>query len=133
MNKKLIKNTTLHFENIFQKTPEYIFLSPGRINIIGEHIDYNDGFVLPAAINKYICFAISKNDNSECTIVAKDLNETYHFNWNEELKPIDKMWVNYILGVIASIERKRICISKASIWFLAAQSLWVLGCLRRQL
>ncbi len=106
MKKKLIRNTTIHFENIFQKTPDYIFLSPGRINIIGEHIDYNDGFVLPAAINKYICFAISKNDNSECKITAIDLNETYHFNWNEELKQIDKMWVNYILGVLHQLKEK---------------------------
>ena len=106
MKKKLIRDTTIHFENIFQKTPDFTFLSPGRINIIGEHIDYNDGFVLPAAINKYICFAISKNDNSECTIIAKDLNETYQFNWNEELKPIDKMWVNYILGVLHQLKEK---------------------------
>ncbi len=106
MKKKIIRDTTFHFENIFQKTPDYIFLSPGRINIIGEHIDYNDGFVLPAAINKYICFAISKNDNSECTIIAKDLNETYHFNWNEELKPVDKMWINYILGVLHQLKEK---------------------------
>ena len=106
MKKKLIRDTTIHFENIFQKTPDFTFLSPGRINIIGEHIDYNDGFVLPAAINKYICFAISKNDNSECTIIAKDLNETYQFNWNEELKPVDKMWVNYILGVLHQLKEK---------------------------
>jgi galactokinase len=106
MKKKLIQETTAHFEKSFQKTPEYIFLSPGRINIIGEHIDYNDGFVLPAAINKYICFAISKNDTSECTIIAKDLNETYKFDWNDELKPIDKMWVNYILGVLHQLKEK---------------------------
>ncbi|MFN3967972.1 galactokinase [Flavobacterium sp.] len=106
MKKKLIQHTTEHFEKIFQKTPETIFLSPGRINIIGEHVDYNDGFVMPAAINKYICFAISKNDNSECTLVAKDLNETYKFDLNEELKPIDKMWVNYILGVLHQLKDK---------------------------
>ena len=104
MKKKLISDTTLHFESVFQKKPEFIFLSPGRINIIGEHIDYNDGFVLPAAINKYICFAISKNENSECHLIAKDLNETYEFNWNDELKPIDKMWANYILGVLHQLK-----------------------------
>ena len=104
MKKKLISDTTLHFESVFQKKPEFIFLSPGRINIIGEHIDYNDGFVLPAAINKYICFAISKNENSECHLIAKDLNETYQFNWNDELKPIDKMWANYILGVLHQLK-----------------------------
>lgn len=104
MKKKLISDTTLHFESVFQKKPEFIFLSPGRINLIGEHIDYNDGFVLPAAINKYICFAISKNENSECHLIAKDLNETYQFNWNDELKPIDKMWANYILGVLHQLK-----------------------------
>ena len=106
MKKKLIQQTTEHFEKLFQKKPEHIFLSPGRINIIGEHVDYNDGFVLPAAINKYICFAISKNENSECTLVAKDLNEIYQFDLNETLQPIDKMWVNYILGVLHQLKEK---------------------------
>lgn len=106
MKKKLIQITTEHFEKIVTKSPDYIFLSPGRINIIGEHIDYNDGFVMPAAINKYICFAISKNENSECTLIAKDLNEAYKFDLKDELKPIDKMWANYILGVLQQLKEK---------------------------
>ena len=85
MKKKLIQHTTKHFEKLFQKPAKYIFLSPGRINIIGEHVDYNDGFVLPAAINKYICFAISKNKNSECVLVAKDFNDVYTFDIIETL------------------------------------------------
>jgi len=106
MKKKLIEQTSGHFEKMFLTKPESIFLSPGRINIIGEHVDYNDGFVLPAAINKYICFAVSKNTSSECTITAKDLNETYLFDLNDDLKPIDKMWVNYILGVLHQLKEK---------------------------
>jgi galactokinase len=106
MKKKLIQHTSEHFEKIFHNTPEYIFLSPGRINIIGEHVDYNDGFVLPAAINKYICFAVSKNDSSDCTLIAKDLNEAYKFDLKDELKPIDKMWANYILGVLEQLKEK---------------------------
>lgn len=106
MKKKLIQHTTEHFEKIIHKSPDYIFLSPGRINIIGEHVDYNDGFVLPAAINKYICFAISKNDSSDCTLIAKDLNEAYKFDLKDELKPIDKMWANYILGVLQQLKEK---------------------------
>ena len=106
MKKKLIESTTNHFEKLFQKKPEHIFLSPGRINIIGEHVDYNDGFVLPAAINKYICFAISKNKNSDCALVAKDLNELYSFNIKDKLQPIEKMWVNYILGVLHLLKEK---------------------------
>lgn len=106
MKKKLIQQTSEHFEKLFQKKPEHIFLSPGRINIIGEHVDYNDGFVLPAAINKYICFAISKNKNSECAIVAKDLNDVYKFDLKYDLQPIDKMWVNYILGVLHQLKER---------------------------
>ncbi len=104
MKKKLIQATTAYFQQSFHKAPEYIFLSPGRINIIGEHVDYNDGFVLPAAINKYICFAISKNEKATGTIIAKDLNESYAFDWNADLKPVDKMWVNYILGVLQQLK-----------------------------
>ena len=104
MKKKLIQHTSEHFEKLFHTQPQYIFLSPGRINIIGEHVDYNDGFVMPAAINKYICFAISKNLNSECALIAKDLNEAYKFDLKDELKPIDKMWVNYILGVLSQLK-----------------------------
>lgn len=106
MKKKLIQHTTKHFEKLFQKKPEHIFLSPGRINIIGEHVDYNDGFVLPAAINKYICFAISKNKNSECILVAQDLNEEYSFDIKDKLQPVEKMWVNYILGVLHQVKEK---------------------------
>jgi galactokinase len=106
MKKKLIQHTTKHFEKLFQKPAKYIFLSPGRINIIGEHVDYNDGFVLPAAINKYICFAISKNKNSECVLVAKDLNDVYTFDINDPLQPINKMWANYILGVLHQLKEK---------------------------
>lgn len=106
MKKKLIQYTTKHFEKLFQKKPKYIFLSPGRINIIGEHVDYNDGFVLPAAINKYICFAISENENSECVLVAKDLNEAYSFDIKDQLQPVEKMWVNYIIGVLHQLKEK---------------------------
>ena len=106
MKKKLIQHTTKHFEKLFQKKPEHIFLSPGRINIIGEHVDYNDGFVLPAAINKYICFAISKNKSSECALVAQDLNDIYSFDLKDKLQPIEKMWVNYILGVLQQLKEK---------------------------
>lgn len=104
MKKKLIQHTSEHFEKLFHAQPQYIFLSPGRINIIGEHVDYNDGFVMPAAINKYICFAISKNQNSKCSLFAKDLNEAYKFDLKDELKPVDKMWVNYILGVLSQLK-----------------------------
>ena len=106
MKKKLVKQVTSHFETAFGAKPKYTFLSPGRINVIGEHVDYNDGFVLPAAINKYICFAVSESGSATSTIIAKDLGETYTFDINDELKPTDIMWVNYILGVVHQLKSR---------------------------
>lgn len=105
--KKLIQDTAELFKSSFQHEPQDIFLSPGRINIIGEHIDYNDGFVLPAAINKYVCLAFSVNETSQCTIIAKDLNDAITFDLNENLVPHKKMWINYIFGVIHQLKMKQ--------------------------
>lgn len=106
MKKQLINTTSKHFEERFHKAPETIFLSPGRINIIGEHVDYNDGFVLPAAINKYICFAITPLESDDCVLVAKDLGEEFSFNLKDDLKPVQQMWANFILGGIFQILEK---------------------------
>jgi galactokinase len=117
MKKELIQNTKTHFKENFNTYPDHFFLSPGRINIIGEHIDYNDGYVLPAAINKYICLAVSKNNSNLCNIISNDLNESYQINLNDECKPIDKMWLNYILGVINQLKERNLEISGINLVF----------------
>ena len=88
------------------ENPQKIVLSPGRINIIGEHIDYNHGFVLPAAIDKYICFAISKNNTQDCHIISLDLNDEYQFNIKDKIEPVSQNWVNYFLGVFNQVQEK---------------------------
>ena len=77
MNDSLIKKTTAFFEESFGLAPKKIVLSPGRINIIGEHIDYNDGYVLPAAIDKIICFAFEKSNSNKSRIIAIDLDDEF--------------------------------------------------------
>ena len=82
--------------------------SPGRINIIGEHTDYNDGFVLPAAINKGIVAAIGKSDSSFCKIIAYDFDEKFEF-FTENIEPlVNGNWRNYVLGVVGEIQKRRI-------------------------
>src|SRR5215510_2478935 len=77
-----------------------IVRSPGRVNIIGEHTDYNEGFVLPAAIDKAVYLAISLRNDDEIHLYAYDLNEKFSIDINE-LKPIgDISWPNYILGAV---------------------------------
>jgi len=105
MQENLINYTKEAFRSVFKSEQERIFLAPGRINIIGEHVDYSDGFVLPAAIDKHICFAVKKLDDSEiCTFFAKDFNDSFSFNVKEKQKPVSQTWVNYLLGVFNAIQ-----------------------------
>lgn len=110
MNTQLIKSTTAFFEKAFGNTPQKIVLSPGRINIIGEHVDYNDGYVLPAAIDKVICFAFEKTNSKKSKIIAIDLDESFEINVNNPLTLNDAIWTNYFRGVLQQLQNKGIAI-----------------------
>ena len=110
MNTQLTQNTTAFFEKTFGNTPQKIVLSPGRINIIGEHIDYNDGYVLPAAIDKVICFAFEKTNAPTSTIVAIDLDESVTIDVTADSKLSDTIWTNYFRGVLQQLQNKGLVI-----------------------
>lgn len=110
MNTELIKTTTAFFEKTFGNTPQKIVLSPGRINIIGEHIDYNDGYVLPAAIDKVICFAFEKTNSKKSKIIAIDLDESFEINVQNPLTLNEAIWTNYFRGVLQQLQNKGIAI-----------------------
>lgn len=93
------------FFNHFNYAPLLAVQSPGRINLIGEHTDYNHGFVLPAAIDKYIQVAIGKRTDGFIHMVALDLGETMIIPF-ENLKPHPTQWVNYIIGVVYEVIEK---------------------------
>jgi galactokinase len=90
------------FSNHFNYKAALVVKSPGRINLIGEHIDYNHGFVLPAAIDKYIELAIGKRTDGAIHMVAVDLGETIIVPMHN-LKPHATAWVNYIIGVVDQV------------------------------
>jgi len=107
MNQTLINNIEQTYKSLFDSNPVLVN-SPGRINIIGEHTDYNEGYVLPAAINKGIIAAIGKTDNKYCSIVAYDLNEKLEFI-ADNIEPLsDGNWRNYVLGVVGEIQKQGI-------------------------
>ena len=93
------------FETRFHKVP-VLTTAPGRINLIGEHVDYNEGFVLPAAIDRHLVFAIAANGSDRCTIHSLDFDETVSFSFSE-LKP-GSQWVNYLMGVAEGFLRRGI-------------------------
>lgn len=85
---------------------EFILVfSPGRINLIGEHTDYNDGFVFPAAIDKGIYAAIGKSSSGESTAFAMDLDESYTFSTEDSDHENTGSWKNYIIGVVEEIKK----------------------------
>lgn len=92
------------FETAFGGSPRF-FQSPGRINLIGEHTDYNEGFVLPAAIDLACYLAIHPSDDGIYEVVAADLNDKFSF---EEPYGIGHMphWMRYVIGVIKAFEEK---------------------------
>ena len=73
--------------------------APGRINLIGEHLDYNHGIVLPAAIDRYFEFDFIEIDNAVFLIEALDLNEQWVFLWDELTNSATSGWKNYVKGV----------------------------------
>ena len=90
----------------FGANPQAIVRSPGRINIIGEHTDYNEGFVLPAAIDKAAYVAISLRSDDEVHLYAADLAESYTTTL-KEIKPLgESCWQNYLLGAAAQFIKK---------------------------
>ncbi|MGB5418697.1 galactokinase [Algibacter sp.] len=88
--------------NIQNPDFEIIIESPGRINLIGEHVDYSGGHVLPAAIDKKITLRFKNNNTNSCFIVSKNFKKQFEINLDNLLRS-DTEWHNYILGVIFHI------------------------------
>ena len=82
-----------------------LFASPGRINLIGEHTDYNGGFVFPGAVDKGIVAAIRLNGTDRVRAYALDLGESSEFGLNEADKPAES-WACYIFGVCREIQKR---------------------------
>ena len=104
MNDLLAKKVKKIFLEKFHKEPLIIF-SPGRINMIGEHVDYNDGYVMPAAVDKGIYFAIAENNSEVASFYAADLNEEFSIDLNSIAK--DRGWKNYVMGIMDQLQKKK--------------------------
>ena len=104
VDKQLLQSIQDAYVAKYSKSPTWLVAAPGRVNLIGEHIDYNDGFVMPMAIERYMVIAAGLADDSSrdhAMVHSIELNETEQISLNQSPEPKPGSWVNYVAGVIA--------------------------------
>ncbi len=92
------------FQSIFGAPPEVVVRAPGRVNLIGEHTDYNDGFVLPAAIDRYVWFAGRRRADRTVRAHSLDFKELVEFSLDSIERQAKHSWSNYLRGVSKFLE-----------------------------
>ncbi|MCX2497488.1 galactokinase [Plesiomonas shigelloides] len=105
---ELINKVKTSFKITFGYDPNYIIQAPGRVNLIGEHTDYNEGFVLPCAINYQIIVTAAKRSDSMVRVVSVDYgNDFDEFDIKKDIIfKKNKMWANYIRGVVLCLLKR---------------------------
>lgn len=99
------------FRSQFSTNPTHIASAPGRVNLIGEHLDYNDGWVLPAAINRYTMIAakpIKSSRGSNAVIFSSALNQTVEISLDKHEPTSSGGWSRYVAGVISCFATQNI-------------------------
>ncbi|GAB5489066.1 MAG: galactokinase [Parasphingorhabdus sp.] len=112
---QLINRVTQSFEANFGQSPQLIISAPGRVNLIGEHTDYNDGFVLPCAIDHETIVAISPTQSEQVDVIACDYDQQDQFGINSAFEHQTVEWKNHVRGVAASFKARGLNIAGARI------------------
>lgn len=99
----------LHDFRKMTKEQPLVVRSPGRVNLIGEHTDYNLGFVLPAAIDRAITFAVTPRTDQRFVFEAADMDQRTEIDWNH-LRPDPLGWPNYLIGVLDQLNKMGISV-----------------------
>ena len=94
------------FNQKYNQQPELTVYAPGRVNIIGEHTDYNDGFVMPCAINYGMAVSFAKRNDSIWRVYAIDINEQDEFDLSQDFTQSEHKWANYVRGVVKYIQEQ---------------------------
>lgn len=101
-----MQNTlTEHFHRIFNASPSLLVRAPGRVNLIGEHTDYNDGFVLPLAINRAIWIALRPRPDSRVLIHSLDFPDPADFDLTQMARA-GEGWVEYVKGLAWALQQE---------------------------
>jgi galactokinase len=101
----LFQHTLDIFREKFNREPPRLFRAPGRVNLIGEHTDYNDGFVLPAAIDYQVVVAARERGDAQVNVYALDFERWDHFELHSITRRQKNAWSNYIRGMAWSLQQ----------------------------
>ena len=97
-NQEIYDELIAKFEKMYGAKPEIVAYAPGRIEVLGNHTDYNEGYVFSAAIDKGTFFAVSASDDETCELTAADLMETAKFTVSTVAPAKEMTWQNYVTG-----------------------------------
>ena len=113
----LYDRVSASFTARFDHAPEFVARAPGRVNLIGEHTDYNDGFVLPCAIGPATMVAVSRRDDDIVEVVAADFGDARdRFNLRTPLeRNLRQPWADYVRGMISALQNEGYALSGAQI------------------
>jgi galactokinase len=117
---ELAAQVALQFFQKFGRPPRWLAAAPGRVNVIGEHTDYNDGFVLPMAIERYTVMAAdSSSSSSSCSFFDAHFKETASIDVSGPVTKGQPKWSNYIRGVMAGFQQRDVTIPALDVAFLS--------------
>ncbi len=107
MTSPLMPRLQAAFETAFDAKPSLVVQAPGRVNLIGEHTDYNDGFVLPCAIDFHTLMAARPRSDRQVRVLALDMrDEQDRFSLDAPIAPVpERPWANYVRGVVLELAR----------------------------
>ena len=100
------------FEAAYNKAAEAVYFSPGRVNLIGEHTDYNGGAVFPCALSFGAYLAMAKNDEGKMNFKSLNQPEIVSLSFDQLTTRLEQSWVNYPLGVIAQFVKRGVAINQ---------------------
>jgi galactokinase len=99
-----IERTRAEFERVWGEKPVFVAVAPGRVNVIGEHVDYNGGCVLPAAIERYMLMAVRPRDDGKVRLATSNLDERLEFDIDQLSPEGPRDWGRYVRGVMAGLK-----------------------------
>lgn len=102
----LAKKVKEHFTAEFGEAPAFIARAPGRVNLIGEHTDYNDGFVLPLAIDRAAFIALRPRNDQRVLALSLDMDDRREFALDDLRRAAKPDWIDYLIGVAWSLKER---------------------------